>query len=86
MSPKQLADMCRLIPSAVTKAADYNDIFCTLDIDLQAECRRYFVKLVIEDVKRLVEGRTVEVSCMDLLDLCSNFYDFKKQFEVTIDE
>lgn len=70
----------------MTKAADYNDIFCSLDIDLQAECRRYFVKLVIEDVRRLVEGRTVEVSCLDLLDLCSNFYDFKKQFEVTIDE
>jgi hypothetical protein len=86
LSPKQLSDLCRLIPAAVTKAANYNGIFKTLDVDLQSECRRYFVKLLIEDVKRLVESRTIDVSCVGLLDLCGDFHDFKRQFTKTIVE
>lgn len=70
----------------MTKAANYNGIFKTLDVDLQSECRRYFVKLLIEDVKRLVESRTIDVSCVGLLDLCGDFHDFKRQFTKTIVE
>jgi hypothetical protein len=62
LSPKQLSDMCRILPAAIAKTGEYNKIFHTIQIDFQVECRRYFVKLLTEDIK-------VSAFCLQMIGL-----------------
>ncbi len=43
--------MCGKLQQSFDNAAKYNSIFNQLKLDLQAECQRYFIKLLMEDVK-----------------------------------
>lgn len=86
MTPRQLSDLCAKLPQAFERAAKYNTIFNQLRLDLQAECRRYFIKLLMEDVKLIVMGRTKDMTCRDMLELCFVLKTTRMQFAATFDE